>query len=121
MNVRRMLDAGLPVALACDNEEPIEPLASVGALATRTVEDGSVDQPDQALTPWETLRIYTAVNAWLGYHDRAGVIAPGMRADLAWVDADPLAAPVEEIASIGVRGTMVGGVWEYARDGRPDA
>jgi predicted amidohydrolase YtcJ len=113
LNLRRMVDAGLLIGLAGDNQEPLEPLASVAALATRLLEDGSVDQPDQAVTPWETLRIYTAVNAWLGRHDRSGVLAPGMDADLVWVDADPLAAPVPEIANIAVRGTMVAGRWEY--------
>ena len=46
--------------------------------------------------------------AVLGVTD-AGTLEPGMRADLVWLDRDPLTTAASSLASIAVRATWSGG------------
>jgi imidazolonepropionase-like amidohydrolase len=61
------------------------------------------------LTPYEVLRTGTVnVAHFLGIEDQAGLVAPGMRADLLLLDANPL----DDITAIErVAGVMVDGRW----------
>ncbi|MER7204233.1 amidohydrolase family protein [Streptomyces sp. NPDC000188] len=45
-------------------------------------------------------------------------MAPGMLADFAVLDSDPLTADPAELASIGVRETWIGGARAWAAPGR---
>jgi imidazolonepropionase-like amidohydrolase len=64
---------------------------------------------EAGLTPWQALETGTRnVAAFLGTLDERGTIAPGKRADLVVLDADPLAS----IANTArIHGVMVGGRW----------
>jgi hypothetical protein len=65
------------------------------------------------LTPYEALRAATAnAGAFLGPGDRSGTVAPGRRADLLLLDANPLAdvAHARRIAGVVLRGRWVDAV-----------
>ncbi len=67
--------------------------------------------PDQRMTPEEAVRGYTSWAAWAAFEEGdAGVIAPGMRADLTALSVDPLrlGSPAELLTGT-VRLTVVGG------------
>lgn len=120
--VRDMLDEGLNLAVASDGVglRPLDPLAAIAALVTRRSGDGAVYAGDQAITPWEAMRLYTVANAWLGFEERdKGSITAGKFADFAVLSADPVTSAPDEIASISVLGTMVGGQWKYESDRAP--
>jgi predicted amidohydrolase YtcJ len=70
--------------------------------------------PEQALDLTAALTAYTAGSAYLNHRDDAGVLAVGNVADLAVLDRDIFAAPVEEIALAKVVSTFVGGVPVFA-------
>jgi predicted amidohydrolase YtcJ len=90
--------------------EPLDPLAGVQAAATR-------DWPIS-----EALAVALALDGfWSGAaharhaERRLGRLLPGYAADLVVLDRDPLTCPPDEIASIGVVATMVGGRWVHGR------
>ena len=63
------------------------------------------------MSPYEILRSGTAlVGEYFAGEDTFGLVAPGHRADLVLLDADPLAdaANLAEIAGVMVRGRWVG-------------
>lgn len=86
---RQLLDSGVPLALASDYPAgPLDPLANLRSAVHRTLPDGRVLQPAQALTPTEAVRgLTTAAARSLGLP--AGGLTPGERADLAVCDGDP--------------------------------
>jgi len=45
--------------------------------------------------------------------NRLGRLAPGYLADLVVLNADPFNTPPDELLSLKVQATMVGGVWQY--------
>ena len=66
--------------------------------------------PGERLSPTQALAALTVGGAWLTFAERmAGTLAPGRRADLAVLEGDPLAAPLDELAAMPVRLTMVAG------------
>ncbi len=108
--------AGLRVAFGSDAPvAPLDPFASMGAAVTRRTARGAVLGAQHAVSPAEALAMHTAAAAYASSdeHDR-GAIAPGMLADLALLDASPLAVDPETIKAIRPLWTMVGGriVWE---------
>ncbi|HEY2878358.1 amidohydrolase [Nocardioides sp.] len=91
-----------------------DPIAAIHTAVTRT----SYDDPRAPLLPEQAVDLttafaaYTAGSAWLNGRDRidgAGVLAPGNAADLAVLDRDPFAGPVDEIGAARVASTWVGG------------
>jgi predicted amidohydrolase YtcJ len=70
--------------------------------------------PEQALDLTAALTAYTAGSAYINHRDDAGVLAVGNLADLAVLDRDIFAAPIEEIALTKVVATFVGGEQVYA-------
>jgi predicted amidohydrolase YtcJ len=66
--------------------------------------------PDQALTALEALEGYTVEAARVaGEEHVSGRIAPGMRADLTGLGADPVDCPPDELPDVPVRLTAVDG------------
>jgi predicted amidohydrolase YtcJ len=58
----------------------------------------------------QALGALTVGGAWVtGAEKTRGMLAPGYAADLAVLDRDPLAAPVDELTDLTVDLTMVGG------------
>jgi hypothetical protein len=67
-------------------------------------------EPDQCLTAEQALEGYTTgAAAVVGESDLSGRIAPGMRADLTAFAADPVDTPADELPSLPVAMTVVGG------------
>jgi len=85
-------------------------MALAAVVGRRDMTTGEVLGPGQRLSRAQALAALTTGGAWLTFAERtAGTLAPGRRADLAVLEADPLAAPLDELAGMPVRLTMVGG------------
>jgi len=116
--LRAMLDAGVTVALSSDAPvvENDNPLAGMAAAITRRTREGHQIAPEQAITAAEALHAYTRGGAVsVGLEDRLGTIAPGMWADLAVLSGNPLTIPPDELTSLSVEMTMLGGRVVYER------
>jgi len=100
----------IPFALATD-DKPADPwLAFAAAVARRDMATGEILGASERLTRVQALRALTVGGAWVTFAERErGVLAPGYAADLAVLDRDPLAAPLEELPGIESRLTVVGG------------
>ena len=80
----------------------------------RTIDDRPPWHPEQALTVEEAVIATTVNPAWLaGDERRRGKLLPGYLADLVVLTRDPLACPPEELDTVAVVGTMVGGRWVH--------
>ena len=112
---RSFLEHKIPLAFSSDCPiAPLNPLIGVQAAVTRKSQQGSVIGFDEGLSPYTALQMSTHSGAWMGFEeDCKGIIAPGMYADLIVLDADPTAAPPEEIEKIKVKMTILNGevVW----------
>ncbi len=104
--------AGVPFALHSDFlMAPAEPLRLAWAAVTRQGESGATLCAPERITAARALRAITADAArMLGQEAEIGSIRAGKRADFTVLDDDPLAAPPEALADIGVHATVLGGV-----------
>jgi predicted amidohydrolase YtcJ len=109
--LKGLLDAGVTLALGSDAPIGVcRPLAAIESAARRTTAGGRVLGGSQAIDVAQALELHTYAGATVAGLEKAlGSIEPGKLADLVLLDADPLAVPVDEVASIGVRATLVGG------------
>ncbi len=119
---RRLLDAGVHIAFGTDySVEPLEPLEGVYAAVTRKDrlgEEGDGWFPDQKLTMWEAIELYTHGSAYAQFmEDRKGMIRVGYLGDMLIMDQDLFTMPEEEIMTARVDYTIVGGKVVYQRDG----
>ncbi|MFC7615929.1 amidohydrolase [Actinokineospora soli] len=89
---RGFLDAG--VRLVGSSDRPVTtgaPLVAMRFMVERRSSSGALVGPDEGITPMQALRAYTVDAAWAcGWEDTVGSIAPGLRADFAVLDDDPL-------------------------------
>ena len=110
-----LLTRGVPVVGSSDCPiAPLAPLASIQAAMTRRSQTGTLLNPQEQLSLLDALALYTTAGAWIGFEEqRKGRIRPGMLADLVVLDRDLTTVPVEEIHTINVIVTIVGGeiVW----------
>lgn len=107
---RALARARIPFGLATDNKPPDPWLALAAVVSRRDMTTGEVLGPGERLSRGQGLAALTAGGAWLTFAERqGGVLAPGRRADLAVLEADPLTVPLDELAAMPVRLTMVGG------------
>ena len=106
---RSLARLGVPFGIATDNKgNPW--LAFKAAVERRDMTTGQVLDASQRLSRGQALRALTVGGAWITFAERErGVLAPGRAADLAVLDRDPLTAPVDELAEMPARLTMVGG------------
>jgi predicted amidohydrolase YtcJ len=115
---RSFLDLGVAVAGSSDYPcGPFEPLLAMQSCVTRRGYDGASIGPSQRITPLEALALYTTASAYAsGEQACKGKLATGYLADFVVLGADPMSAAHDEIASIPVRSTYVGGrcVWPNA-------
>jgi predicted amidohydrolase YtcJ len=73
--------------------------------------------PEEALTREQAIRFYTANNAYILFRDdEIGSLEPGKLADFIVLDRDILTCPAEEIRSIRVERTYIGGKLAFERD-----
>jgi predicted amidohydrolase YtcJ len=109
------LDAGVVVGGSSDFPiVPIDPLLALQSLVTRRTAAGLVVGPGQRLGVLDALAVYTAGSAHAtGDGAVRGRLTPGRLADFVVLGADLTAVAPDEIASVPVRSTWVGGsrVW----------
>jgi predicted amidohydrolase YtcJ len=80
----------------------------------RTLDERPAWRPEQALTLEEALNATCVAPTWLEHaENRRGRLRPGMLADLVILNRDPFACPADELPSVRVEATMVGGRWTY--------
>jgi predicted amidohydrolase YtcJ len=109
--LKGFLDAGVPLALGSD--APVgasRPLAGMQASSRRATAAGRVLGGAQAVDIAQALELHTyGGTKAAGLEGVLGSITLGKLADLVLLDADPITVPVDAVASIGVRATLVGG------------
>ena len=108
--------ANVPISISSDAPvaKPL-PLEAIMVAVTRKTRRGvQLGGDDLAITARQALAGHT-INAAvsLGREADLGSITPGKRADFVVLGADPLATPPEQIASIEVQATVIGGTKEY--------
>ncbi|WP_327358588.1 amidohydrolase [Streptomyces sp. NBC_01304] len=97
-----------------------DPLQGIHVAVNRVLPEApagtGVFLPGQRIDLGSALAAYTAGSAYVNHLDaETGTIAPGHLADLAVLDRDPFAGPVEEIGATRVEQTFVGGERVFAR------
>jgi predicted amidohydrolase YtcJ len=89
------------------------PLDGLAVAVTRQTPDGRPAQgwlPHERLAPETALSAYTAGSAYQSFEEgRRGLLVLGARADLVWLEHDPLTTPARDWPSIEVRGTWLAG------------
>ena len=112
---RSLWDSGALVANGSDAPvEELDPLAGIRAGVLRTIDERPAWHAEQCLTIEEALLASTVNPAWLsGDERRRGKLLPGYLADLVVLSRDPLECPPDEVESVEVVATMVGGRWVY--------
>ncbi len=116
--VRKMLDAGLSVALSTD--APVvpdaNPLIGLKAAIDRYDHLGNVLGQEQGISNFEAIYAYTMGGAILsGDEQKIGSITPGKLADLVILSGDPLTTSPEKMLDIQVEQTYINGQLAYAR------
>lgn len=107
---RLLVEAGLPLAVGSDNVPPSLFHAMWASVARRERTSGRVVGPAQKLTREQALATMTRNGAWLSFEEgEKGMLAPGMLADLAVLDSDPLTVADEDIPRLHALLTLVGG------------
>ena len=108
---RSLWDAGALIANGSDAPiEELDPWAGVLAGVRRTLDDRPAWHPEQAVTLEQALR--RDVRSSRARSVR-GKLLPGYYADLVVLDRDPFELPVDELPSVEVLATMVGGRWVH--------
>jgi predicted amidohydrolase YtcJ len=112
---RSLWDSGALLANGSDAPvEELDPLAGIRAGVVRTIDEREAWQREQCLTVEEALRATTVNPAWLaGDERRRGRLLPGFLADLVVLSRDPLDCPPDELETVEVVATMVGGRWTH--------
>ncbi len=114
--LRSWLDAGVAVVLGSDGPFfPFDPRELMWTAVTRRV--WGREEPlalSEAITAEEALRAYTATAAVAAFDgDRRGVLAPGRLADWTAFEADPVTIDPDDLLTLRVLCTVVGGVSVY--------
>jgi predicted amidohydrolase YtcJ len=117
--LRSLLDAGLVVGGGSDHmirfdprlaTNPYHPFFSMWMAITRKMADGNVLNPEQRISRWEALKMWTWNNAYLMFGEKqVGSIEPGKLADMAVVSKDFATCAEGEIKDIETLETIVGG------------
>jgi predicted amidohydrolase YtcJ len=113
--IRRLLQNKVRVAASSDFPiVPPNPFIGIAAAVTRKSEKGKRVLPEEGILPAEALRMYTVTAAMASFEEDAkGSIAVGKKADLVVLSHDPTTADNDDIKSIKVKMTILGGniVW----------
>jgi predicted amidohydrolase YtcJ len=112
---RSLLDSGAVVANGSDAPiEELDPLAGIRAAVTRTIDDRPGWRMQEALTVEQALHATTVAPAWVAGDERTrGKLVPGYLADLVVLSRDLVGCPPDELESVEVVATMVGGRWVH--------
>ena len=112
---RSLLESGAVLANGSDAPiEELDPLAGIRAAVRRTIDDRPGWRMQEALTAEQALHATTVAPAWLAGDERTrGKLVPGYLADLVVLSRDPVECPPDELGSVEVVATMVGGRWVH--------
>ena len=115
MPIRRVLDAGIPVALSTDNVPPSMLFAAWEALSRwDTVNQCAVGQ--SYLSREEALRLCTQTGHFLNWDEgNRGTIAEGYAADIVVLDGDPLTCDLDALPQLPIDMTVVDGEIRHQR------
>ena len=106
---RTWLDHGLVVAAGSD-VVPFDPLIGIWSMVTRETRASGVIGAGERITREEALRMYTQNAAYLTFEEEMkGSIEAGKLADLVVLGGDPLTCAEDEIKSLPVCTTILGG------------
>lgn len=113
---RSLLDGGIRLVGSTDRPLPGTPLSAIQAFVDRTNVTGRRYAPQEAVTVHEAIEMFTVHGAWIaGLEDVLGRLRPGFFADLCLLERDPWTVPTEEISTIPVTATAVGGELRWNR------
>jgi len=113
--LRTPMDHGIFMALSSDIL-PIGPMTGIYAAVTRRGMSGKQYGPEEALSTLEALRGYTRNAAYFTFEEAIkGTIEVGKLADLVVLEADPLTQSPEELLTLKVEQTWLGGKRVYQR------
>jgi len=112
---RSLWDSGALIANGSDAPvEELDPLAGIRAGVLRTIDDRPAWRQDESLTVEEALIASTVNPAWLtGDERRRGKLLPGYLADFVVLSRDLVKCPLDELETVEVVATMVGGRWVH--------
>jgi predicted amidohydrolase YtcJ len=110
------LEYGIRVAGASDYiPGPYEPMMALQSLVTRKDYAGRIWGPNQRITVDQALQVYTIHGAYAsGEEGLKGSIAPGKLADFVVLEKDPHEVPPDELKTIRVVHTVVGGRFAHS-------
>ncbi len=118
---------GLVVAWHGDDPwlAPISPILELFSLATRITvgEDGTICEPpdwmaDGGVSVEQGLAMMTTGSAYALRQDHlVGSLTPGKLADLVVLSDNPLTVPIDQLPSVEVLATVIGGTTEYCAPG----
>lgn len=101
--LRALLDAGATLRLGSDAPvAPLDPWVTLSAAVTRSRDGREPWHPEQSISTAEALRASTRSR-----------VAVGEPADLVVTEQDPLQVSGEELRTMPVAGTLLGGRWTY--------
>jgi predicted amidohydrolase YtcJ len=115
---RSALELGIPVGGNSDHSvSPPFVMQRIESLVTRRARsNGRVYGPDQRLTVEQALGTWTIGSAYLQFEeDTAGSIRVGKRGDLVLLSQDPRDIDPEDLETIRVDYTIIGGTVAYQR------
>ena len=111
-----LIKSGVTVAGSSDCPiAPANPIIGIYSAISRKTEAGEVVLPEEKISIWEALEMYTKDAAKATFEERTkGSIEPGKLADLVVLSGDPTNLPAEEIKEIEVEMTILDGevVWD---------
>lgn len=111
--LRDLVDAGVRVGGASD--APVESPDVLRAIQCCVTRDGF--EARQGITAQEALRMFTADAAFIQREEgQKGTLAPGKRADLVVLAANPTRVPPDRISKLKVLRTVVGGACVYVAE-----
>ena len=118
---RSLLDAKAVLAFGSDwDVAPLSPLEGIFAAVTRRTTDGKNPAgwfPEEKITVEEALRAYTSSAAYAAFEEgEKGTLSPGKLADFVVLSADLFEVKPEEIETIEVDRTVVGGKAVYSKE-----
>ncbi|HTM95141.1 MAG TPA: amidohydrolase [Croceibacterium sp.] len=106
---------GVFLAFGSDNL-PIDPRVGLYAAVTRKGQSGRVFGAEEAIGIEQAIRYYTANGPYLTFEEKEkGTLEKGKLADLIVLDRDPTTVPPEQLLTMNVDMTMIGGKIVYVR------